>query len=148
MIKLGAGRVAGESILAEVADVHREGPAEGKAQPCRVPHGLETNRSSTRRENEVGCGGPSDDVTSCLPLEHRIVRETSRRGQPGAQMKLDEGPAMKILTNLIGHKKGATAIEYGLIAALVAVAAVGAMSNLGSQLKKTFNNTSTTMSKG
>jgi len=46
------------------------------------------------------------------------------------------------------NKRGATAIEYGLIAALVAVGAVGAMSNLGTQLKKTFNNTSTTMSKG
>ena len=45
------------------------------------------------------------------------------------------------------HKRGATAIEYGLIAALVAVAAVGAMSNLGVQLKKTFNRTQTEMSK-
>ncbi len=45
-------------------------------------------------------------------------------------------------------KRGATAIEYGLIAALVAVGAVGAMSNMGAQLKKTFNNTATTMSKG
>jgi pilus assembly protein Flp/PilA len=49
---------------------------------------------------------------------------------------------------LASHHKGATAIEYGLIAALIAVAAVGAMSGLGTQLKKTFNNTSTTMSKG
>ncbi len=46
------------------------------------------------------------------------------------------------------NKRGATAIEYGLIAALVAVGAVGAMSNMGTQLKKTFNNTATTMSKG
>jgi pilus assembly protein Flp/PilA len=46
------------------------------------------------------------------------------------------------------HKRGATAIEYGLIAALIAVAAVGAMSGMGTQLKKTFNNSSTTMSKG
>lgn len=46
------------------------------------------------------------------------------------------------------HQRGATAIEYGLIAALIAVAAVGAMSNLGGQLKKTFNNTQTQMAKG
>jgi pilus assembly protein Flp/PilA len=46
------------------------------------------------------------------------------------------------------HNRGATAIEYGLIAALIAVAAVGAMSGMGTQLKKTFNNSSTTMSKG
>ncbi len=70
------------------------------------------------------------------------------RGLPRVETKLNERPAMKVLSNLIGHKKGATAIEYGLIAALVAVAAVGAMSNMGSQLKKTFNNTASTMSKG
>ena len=55
---------------------------------------------------------------------------------------------IKALKAIVGQKRGATAIEYGLIAALVAVAAVGAMSNLGAQLKKTFNNTQTQMSKG
>jgi pilus assembly protein Flp/PilA len=46
---------------------------------------------------------------------------------------------MKILRNLKSDKKGATAIEYGLIAALIAVAAITAMSNLGGQLGNTFN---------
>jgi pilus assembly protein Flp/PilA len=55
---------------------------------------------------------------------------------------------MKILKSILGSKKGATAIEYGLIAALIAVAAISAMGNLGSQLKKTFGNVSTSMSKG
>lgn len=45
---------------------------------------------------------------------------------------------MKII-RLIRDKKGATAIEYGLIAALIAVAAITAMSNLGGQLGNTFN---------
>jgi pilus assembly protein Flp/PilA len=49
---------------------------------------------------------------------------------------------------VLTHHRGATAIEYGLIAALIAVAAVGAMSGMGTQIKKTFNNTSTTMAKG
>ena len=35
-------------------------------------------------------------------------------------------------------EKGVTAIEYGLIAALIAVAAVGAMQSLGGGLKSTF----------
>ena len=43
------------------------------------------------------------------------------------------------------NSKGATAIEYGLIAALIAVAAIAAMSNLGNQLTKTFNNVSSNM---
>ena len=38
----------------------------------------------------------------------------------------------------IRNEKGATAIEYGLIAALIAVAAIGAMSSIGSALNTTF----------
>ena len=40
---------------------------------------------------------------------------------------------------LIKNEKGATAIEYGLIAALIAVAAIAAMGNIGNQLGSTFN---------
>ena len=43
---------------------------------------------------------------------------------------------------LIKNNKGATAIEYGLIAALIAVAAIGAMQGIGSKLGTTFNNVS------
>ena len=43
---------------------------------------------------------------------------------------------------LIKNNKGATAIEYGLIAALIAVAAIGAMQGIGSKLSSTFNNVS------
>jgi pilus assembly protein Flp/PilA len=43
---------------------------------------------------------------------------------------------------LIKNEKGATAIEYGLIAALIAVAAIGAMTNIGTKLGTTFNNVS------
>jgi pilus assembly protein Flp/PilA len=52
---------------------------------------------------------------------------------------------MMILHDLIRSNKAATAIEYGLIAALIAVAAVAAMGNLGTKLNKTFNNVSTNM---
>ena len=38
---------------------------------------------------------------------------------------------MKTIRNLFADKTGATAIEYGLIAALIAVAAITAMSSLG-----------------
>ena len=43
---------------------------------------------------------------------------------------------------------GATAIEYGLIAALIAVAAITAMGSLGNQIGKTMNNSSKAMAKG
>ena len=43
---------------------------------------------------------------------------------------------------LVRNEEGATAIEYGLIAALIAVAAIAAMQNIGSSLGSTFNNVS------
>lgn len=46
---------------------------------------------------------------------------------------------MKFLNKLIRDEAGATAIEYGLIAALIAVAAIAAMSSLGNNLSNTFN---------
>ncbi len=49
---------------------------------------------------------------------------------------------MSKFLKLIKNDKGATAIEYGLIAALIAVAAIGAMSNIGTKLSSTFNNVS------
>ena len=55
---------------------------------------------------------------------------------------------MKTMKNLFADKKGATAIEYGLIAALIAVAAITAMSSLGTNLTKTFNGASTKIAEG
>ena len=46
---------------------------------------------------------------------------------------------------LIKNNKGATAIEYGLIAALIAVAAIGAMQGIGTKLNTTFNNVSNSL---
>lgn len=52
---------------------------------------------------------------------------------------------MKFIKKLFANKKGATAIEYGLIAALISIAAVGAMSALGSDLSNTFGKVSTNL---
>ena len=49
---------------------------------------------------------------------------------------------MQKFRKMLKNNKGATAIEYGLIAALIAVAAIGAMSTLGSKLGSTFGNVS------
>jgi pilus assembly protein Flp/PilA len=45
---------------------------------------------------------------------------------------------MKTIRNLFSNDKGATAIEYGLIAALIAVAIIGAVSSVGGKLTNTF----------
>ena len=52
---------------------------------------------------------------------------------------------MTFFKNLVRDEQGATAIEYGLIAALIAVAAITAMSQLGTQLNTTFNKVRTDM---
>ncbi|SFG31127.1 pilus assembly protein Flp/PilA [Novosphingobium sp. CF614] len=52
---------------------------------------------------------------------------------------------MKFLAKLRRNEEGATAIEYGLIAALIAVAAIAAMQGMGSQLTSTFSKTSSTL---
>ena len=53
---------------------------------------------------------------------------------------------MKFFTKLLRDEQGATAIEYGLIAALIAVAAITAMQSLGNELNQTFSTVSGTLS--
>jgi pilus assembly protein Flp/PilA len=50
--------------------------------------------------------------------------------------------------SFLRNRRGATAIEYGLIAALIAVAAIAAMQGMGNQLKTTFSTTSGKMKEG
>ncbi|PWR23255.1 Flp family type IVb pilin [Zavarzinia compransoris] len=48
----------------------------------------------------------------------------------------------KMIASLRKTERGATAIEYALIAALIAVAAIGAMTLVGGGLNATFNTVS------
>jgi pilus assembly protein Flp/PilA len=47
---------------------------------------------------------------------------------------------IKFVRGFVRDSRAATAIEYGLIAALIAVAAIAAMQGVGNSLRKTFNN--------
>ena len=49
----------------------------------------------------------------------------------------------KIFARLIKDESGATAIEYGLIAALISVALITGATTLGGSLNNQFNNLST-----
>jgi pilus assembly protein Flp/PilA len=51
----------------------------------------------------------------------------------------------KLVARFVKDDSGATAIEYGLIAALIAVGIIGAARLLGSQISATFNTVATTM---
>jgi len=44
----------------------------------------------------------------------------------------------KLVKNFIEDESGATAIEYGLIAALISVVIITAVTGVGTNLKKTF----------
>jgi pilus assembly protein Flp/PilA len=52
---------------------------------------------------------------------------------------------MKNFLKMIRDSKGATAIEYGLIAALIAVAGVAAFQSLGTQISNTMTTATTKM---
>lgn len=47
-----------------------------------------------------------------------------------------------LFVRFVKNESGATAIEYGLIASLIAVAAITAMTTVGTSLKGTFSNVS------
>jgi pilus assembly protein Flp/PilA len=51
-----------------------------------------------------------------------------------------------LMSNFLGDESGATAIEYGLIVALVSVAAIVALTSLGGSLSSIFNVISSTLS--
>ena len=51
----------------------------------------------------------------------------------------------KFITRFVKDESGATAIEYGLIAALIALALVGALTTLGGKISGTFQNIATGM---
>ncbi|WP_374589622.1 Flp family type IVb pilin [Novosphingobium sp.] len=52
---------------------------------------------------------------------------------------------MKFIKKLFRNEDGATAIEYGLIAALISVAAITALTTLGDELNSTFTKTGSTL---
>ena len=52
---------------------------------------------------------------------------------------------MTFICKILRDREGATAIEYGLVAALIATGAIVAMGALGNSLSNTFNLVSTKM---
>jgi len=52
---------------------------------------------------------------------------------------------LHLFLSALRNTRAATAIEYGLIAALIAVAAIAAMQGLGNKVKTTFTNVSSNM---
>jgi pilus assembly protein Flp/PilA len=57
-----------------------------------------------------------------------------------------EERSMKRIRKFLKSDKGATAIEYGLIAALIAVVIIAALQLTGGSLQKVFNNVGSVLS--
>jgi len=53
--------------------------------------------------------------------------------------------SMNLIKHLLRSEAGATAIEYGLIAALIAVAAIAAFQLVGTNLSAIFNTVATSL---
>jgi pilus assembly protein Flp/PilA len=67
------------------------------------------------------------------------IGPVKRRSTDGSEATRSKELIMKTLFNRFANdESGATAIEYGLIAALIAVAAISAMTTLGTKLTSTF----------
>ena len=54
----------------------------------------------------------------------------------------------KFISKFVQDESGATAIEYGLIAALIAVVIITAVTTLGTNIKGNFNKVATSMGTG
>ena len=64
-----------------------------------------------------------------------------RRGDPTTGCEAH----MRVLYRFLGDDRGATAIEYGLIAAGISVAIIAVVQGLGSQLNTTFSSVSSSL---
>jgi pilus assembly protein Flp/PilA len=56
-----------------------------------------------------------------------------------------EASMQNLFSRFVRDESGATAIEYGLIAALIAVVIITAVTTLGTKLSTTFTNVSTAL---
>jgi pilus assembly protein Flp/PilA len=70
------------------------------------------------------------------------MRKNLRRDNP------QEPPMRKLVLRFVSDDNGATAIEYGLIAAGISVAIIAVVNGLGTQLSSTFNSIATQLGGG
>lgn len=64
----------------------------------------------------------------------------------GATPQMERNPVVRnLIANFLGNEQGATAIEYGLIAAGIAVAIIATVFGLGTSLNSTFSTVSSSL---
>jgi pilus assembly protein Flp/PilA len=112
----GSGQAGESRILAIVAEV------------WLALNGLKLTRAAPSPANAVRAGGQADPA-----FASNFVGAAGDIRMVG------------VFKNLAQDESGATAIEYGLIAALIAVAAIAAFRLVGSNLSKVFNTVATNL---
>ena len=66
-------------------------------------------------------------------------RSCNVRNEPGSRGRPEGKVTMSFARSLLGDRRAVTALEYGLIASLIAVAIIAAVSTLGLSIGNTFN---------
>ena len=119
---------------AGIASFLKDWESTGKRSPEAKHLASGLNLSVTFGSNIFSTGQGLGSWASCS-VDLQVACCDARAWNQGAK-------TMSKFLKLIKNEEGATAIEYGLIAALIAVAAIGAMQGIGNKLNTTFNNVS------
>ena len=80
-----------------------------------------------------------------IPRKHLAARQRAiclTNGANQAPFVNQRGWAMRTLVQIIRCERGANAIEYALVASLIAIAAFAAFENLGNRVDAMYNNVS------
>lgn len=85
-------------------------------------------------------------ISFCIGLFLLEYAATKNRCRHCAQGMRKEGGMILLLKRLRSHAKGVTMVEYALIAALVAIAAVTILATLGTTVSTVFSNVNSNMS--
>lgn len=83
--------------------------------------------------------------TGCYIEGVADVQNTKTNFKKSQTGKLSRRTIMMTIKNLIMNEDGATALEYGLLAALIAAAIVGAVTTLGDVVSTTFSSIASSM---
>jgi pilus assembly protein Flp/PilA len=70
-------------------------------------------------------------------------KQSGRRARSDSHMWIKELPMKTLFTRFVKDESGATAIEYGLIAAGISVAIIAVVNGLGTKLNTSFSSIST-----
>jgi pilus assembly protein Flp/PilA len=112
---------------------------------------LESARLDYRQFNHAGPQNPpaafrtaeltelKSAIASIGSSQERLTLSWIEHQAPGAKRMI------KSLKNFVANESGATAIEYALIASLIAVAIIAAVTAVGTHLQNTFNEVSSNL---